>query len=161
MALFRLHFVWKTGFRSLSFESIGVLNSYFIHRYIIIKYRSSSMFGKIRQLLWELWPFFDFISYNNGVRLLVFEKLLVSGLFLLESCMASISAIRYRISSHISHDTPTSKPPPPPPPMYFSRSTIHLPKENNKTCTTEVCLCEPSYATSAFTLNKAPSYLGH
>ena len=57
MALFRLYFVWRNGFRSISFESIGVLNSYFIHRYIIIKYRSRSMLGKIRRLVLELWPF--------------------------------------------------------------------------------------------------------
>ena len=31
----------KNGFRAISFENIGVLDSYFIHRYIIIKYRSS------------------------------------------------------------------------------------------------------------------------
>ena len=31
----------KNGFRAISFEYIGVLDSYFIHRYIIIKYRSS------------------------------------------------------------------------------------------------------------------------
>ena len=37
------------------FEKISVLNSYFIHRYIIINYRSSSILDKIRQLLWELW----------------------------------------------------------------------------------------------------------
>ena len=39
-----------------SFENIGVLDSYFIHRYIIIKYRSSSIMDKIHQLLSELWP---------------------------------------------------------------------------------------------------------
>ena len=33
----------KNGFRAISFEYIGVLDSYFIHRYIIIKYRSSSI----------------------------------------------------------------------------------------------------------------------
>ena len=31
------------GFRAISFERIGVLNSNFIHRYIIIKCRSSSI----------------------------------------------------------------------------------------------------------------------
>ena len=46
----------KNGFRAISFESIGVLDSYFIHRYIIIKYRSSSIMDKIHQLLSELWP---------------------------------------------------------------------------------------------------------
>ena len=33
----------KNGFRAISFENIGVLDSYFIHRYIIIKHRSSSI----------------------------------------------------------------------------------------------------------------------
>ena len=47
----------KNGFRMISFENIGVLDSYFIHRYIIIKYRSSSIMDKIHQLLSELWPF--------------------------------------------------------------------------------------------------------
>ena len=45
----------KNGFRAISFEYIDVLDSYFIHRYIIIKYRSSSIMGKIHQLLSELW----------------------------------------------------------------------------------------------------------
>ena len=46
----------KNGFRAISFEYIGVLDSYFIHRYISIKYRSSSIADKIRRLLSELWP---------------------------------------------------------------------------------------------------------
>ena len=46
----------KNGFRAISFEYIGVLDSYFIHRYIIIKYRSSSITDKIHRLLSELWP---------------------------------------------------------------------------------------------------------
>ena len=46
----------KNGFRAISFENIGVLDSYFIHRYIIIKYRSSLIMDKIHQLLSELWP---------------------------------------------------------------------------------------------------------
>ena len=37
----------KNGFRAISFEYIGVLDSYFIHRYIIIKYRSSLIMDKI------------------------------------------------------------------------------------------------------------------
>ena len=36
----------KNGFRAISFEYSDVLGSYFIHRYIIIKYRSSSIMGK-------------------------------------------------------------------------------------------------------------------
>ena len=46
---------YKNGFRAISFENIGVLDSYFIHRFIIIKYRSSSIMDKIHQLS-ELWP---------------------------------------------------------------------------------------------------------
>ena len=46
----------KNGFRAISSENMGVLDSYFIHRYIIIKYRSSSIMDKIHQLLSELWP---------------------------------------------------------------------------------------------------------
>ena len=37
----------KNGFRAISFEYVGVLDSYFIHRYVIIKYRSSSLTDKI------------------------------------------------------------------------------------------------------------------
>ena len=48
----------KNGFRAISFEYVGVLDSYFIHRYVIIKYRSSSIMDKIHLLLLlELWPF--------------------------------------------------------------------------------------------------------
>ena len=31
----------KNGFHSIAFEKISVLDSYFIHKHIIIKYRSS------------------------------------------------------------------------------------------------------------------------
>ena len=41
----------KNGFRAISFEYIGELDSYFIHRYIIINYRLSSITDKIHQLL--------------------------------------------------------------------------------------------------------------
>ena len=43
----------KNGFRAISFENIGVLDSYFIHRYVIIKYRSSSIMDKFHLLLLE------------------------------------------------------------------------------------------------------------
>ena len=33
----------KNGFRSITFEKISVLDSYIIHKHIIIKYRSSSI----------------------------------------------------------------------------------------------------------------------
>ena len=37
------------------------LDSYFIHMYIFIYNRSSSILGRVHQLLWELRPFFNFI----------------------------------------------------------------------------------------------------
>ena len=46
----------KNGFWAISFEYIGVLDSYFIHRYIIINCRTSLITDKIHQLLSELWP---------------------------------------------------------------------------------------------------------
>ena len=45
--------MYENGFSSISFEKISVLVSFFIHRYIIIKYRSSSILDKICQLLRE------------------------------------------------------------------------------------------------------------
>ena len=46
----------KNGFRAISFEYIGELDSYFMQRLIIIKYRSSLITDKIQKLLSELWP---------------------------------------------------------------------------------------------------------
>ena len=50
----------KNGFRAISFEYIGEMDSYFIHRYIIIEYRSSLITDKINQLLSVLWPLISF-----------------------------------------------------------------------------------------------------
>ena len=47
----------KNGFWAASFEYVDILDSYFIHRNVIIKYRSSSIMDKIHLLLLELWPF--------------------------------------------------------------------------------------------------------
>ena len=44
----------KNGFQAIYFEYSYVLDSYFIHGYIIIIYRSSSITGKIHQLSPEL-----------------------------------------------------------------------------------------------------------
>ena len=69
------------GFHVISFERIGVLHRNFIHRYIIIKCRSSSILGKIHQLLWELWPIFKFEKFStlrNGFRAISFERIGVS-----------------------------------------------------------------------------------
>ena len=46
----------KNSFRVISVDIIGALDSYFIHRYIIIKYRSNSIKDKIHRSLSELWP---------------------------------------------------------------------------------------------------------
>ena len=51
-------------FRAISFERIGVLDWNFIHRCIIIKFRSSSIEGKIHQLFWKLWPFFTLKTFQ-------------------------------------------------------------------------------------------------
>ena len=51
----------------VSFEYVGVLDSYFIHRYVIIKYRSSSITDKIHQLLLELWPFVNGNALFMGI----------------------------------------------------------------------------------------------
>ena len=48
--------VRKIGFRVISFEYIALLDLYFIHRYIIIKHRSSSIKDQIHRLLSELRP---------------------------------------------------------------------------------------------------------
>ena len=52
-----LDLIMKNGFRAISFEYVGVLDSYFIHSYVIIKYMSRLIMDKIHQLFLELWPF--------------------------------------------------------------------------------------------------------
>ena len=54
----------KNGFRSITFEKISVLDLCFIHKHIIIKYRSSSISGKIHRLFLEFRPFFNIEKYN-------------------------------------------------------------------------------------------------
>ena len=49
----------KYGFCLISFEKMSVLDLYFIHGYIIIKYRLNLILSKIHQLFLELWPFFN------------------------------------------------------------------------------------------------------
>ena len=44
----------------MTFEKISELDLYFIQKHIIIKYRSSLIYGKIHQLFLELQPFFNF-----------------------------------------------------------------------------------------------------
>ena len=65
-----LHLGTKNGFRAISFQYIGEFDSYFTHRYIIIKYKSSSITDKIQRLLPELWPL---IHMKNGFWAIMFE----------------------------------------------------------------------------------------
>ena len=60
----------KNGARAISFENIDVLDSYFIHSYIIIKYSSSSIKDKIYRLLSELWPLIAVRKMVSGRYLL-------------------------------------------------------------------------------------------
>ena len=82
----------KNGFRAISFEYIGELDSYFIHRYIIIKHWSRSIMGKIHQLLSELWPL---ISMKNGFRAISFEYIGVLDSYFIHRYII----IKYRSSS--------------------------------------------------------------
>ena len=70
-------YVHNIGFRSLCFERINLLDSYVIHKYIIIKYRSSSNLCKIHPLLWELWPLFNYIVWLKMVSIHYLLKRLV------------------------------------------------------------------------------------
>ena len=67
----------KNGFRAISFEYTGVLDSYFIHRYIIVKYRSRLIMDKIHRSLSELWP-------------LIAVRKVVSGRYILKSLVCWI-----------------------------------------------------------------------
>ena len=60
----------KNGFQAISFEYNYVLDSYFIHRYIIIKYRSSSIKGKIHHVIRVM--ALD-LGTKNGFRAISFE----------------------------------------------------------------------------------------
>ena len=59
----------KNVFRAISFEIIDVLDSYFIHRYIIIKYRSSS----IKNLLFFVRVMALDLCKKNGFQVISFE----------------------------------------------------------------------------------------
>ena len=70
MRVMALDLCMKNGFPAISFEYIGILDSYFIHRYIIIKYRASSIMDKIHRLLSELWPLISVRKMVSGRYLL-------------------------------------------------------------------------------------------
>ena len=61
-------------FHSITFEKIGELDSYFIHKHIIIICRSSLIKGKIRQSYLELQPFFN---VEKSFSLISFENISV------------------------------------------------------------------------------------
>ena len=83
----------KNGFRAISFEYIGELDSYFIHRYIIIKYRSSSSMGKIHQLFIRVMAL-DF-HMKNGFWAISFEYIGVLDSYFIHRYII----IKYRSSS--------------------------------------------------------------
>ena len=82
----------KNGFRSVSFKKNSVLDSNFIHKYIIIKCRSSLSLGKIHQLFWELWPF---SALKNGFRSITFKMISVLDSYFIHKYII----IKYRSSS--------------------------------------------------------------
>ena len=61
----------KNGFPAISFDFIGELDSYFIHKYIIIRHRSSSIMDKIHQLLSRVMALDLYMK--NGFRAISFE----------------------------------------------------------------------------------------
>ena len=79
----------KNGFRALSFEYIGEMDSYFIHRYIIMKYRSSSITNKIHRVM-ALDP-----RMENGFRAISFEYVGVLDSYFIHR----YAIIKYRSSS--------------------------------------------------------------
>ena len=88
-------YILNIGFFSLSFEKISLLGFHFIHRYIIIKYRSRSYLGKIHLLLWKLWPLLNYIYclVKNGFCSLSFEKIsLLDSYFILKFMMVRSSS---------------------------------------------------------------------
>ena len=61
----------KNGFRAISFEYIGEMDLYFIHRYIIIKYRSSLITVKNQTIIIRVMAL-D-LRMKNGFRVISFE----------------------------------------------------------------------------------------
>ena len=82
----------QTYFRAISFEYICVLDSYFIHRYVIIKYRSSSIMNKIHSSLSEFWPL---LSIKNSFQAISFEYIDVFDLYFIHRYII----IKYRSSA--------------------------------------------------------------
>ena len=91
--------------KKISVQKICVLDSYFIHEYIIIKDMSSLIQGKIHSLLWELWLFFNciilFVCIKNGFRLIIFQKIRVLDLYLIHRyiIIINIDQFWFRVKS--------------------------------------------------------------
>ena len=79
----------KHGFRAISFEYIGEMDSYFIHWYIIIKYRS----GLIQPIIIRVMAL-D-LRMKNGFRAISFENIGVLDSYFIHRYMI----IKYRSSS--------------------------------------------------------------
>ena len=79
-------YVPNIGSRSLSFEKISLLDSYYINRYIIINYRSSSNLGKINLLLCKLWPLSTILFGKYGFRSYLL-KILVCWIHIIYTCI--------------------------------------------------------------------------
>ena len=94
MRVMALDLRMKNGFRVISFEYIGIFDSHFIHMYMIIKYRASSIMDKIHGLLSELWPL---ISVRNMVSGRSFENIDVLDSYFIHRYII----IKYRSSSII------------------------------------------------------------
>ena len=71
--------VFVVSFHSITFEGMHWFHSNFseLYMYITLKYRSSSILVIIRQILAELWPFFDLVFF--GVLIVVYDQELLQG----------------------------------------------------------------------------------
>ena len=86
------------GFRSLSFEKISILDSYFIHRYIIIKYRSTLNLGKIRLFFVGVMAPLQLYCLVKKVSIHYYLKTLVYSIHILYE---KYIIIKYRSSSNL------------------------------------------------------------
>ena len=87
-------YVPNIGFRSLSFEKISLLDSYFIHR-SIIRYMSSS--NQVHYYCESCGPFSTIVLGKNGFRLLSFERISLLDSYFIHGYII----IKYRPSSNL------------------------------------------------------------
>ena len=88
----------ENGFRAISFEDIGVLDWYFIYRYIIIKYRSSSITDKNTPIIMRVMAL-D-LRMKNGFWAISFEYIgLLDSYFIHRYVIIIYSQVRLRVKS--------------------------------------------------------------